>query len=206
MTNHWNVNRHGNSRIEASSRDIQHEKGAANLRISLTLQFFLSFTTSLPRIRLLLTLLPPLSNYTPNPPMPIFDESCPNITISLPAPLLLPLSLSSLAMSLSATHKLSQVPPHTFSSLTPSQKLLRDLPPALTLFARLSEEPIETMLEGEESEDGLLRRLKGRLRRRKRNAGVVKGGVGEGGEEGVEGDGRALPEGAGFITPFTLEG
>jgi hypothetical protein len=198
--------RHGNSRIEAAPRDIQHEKSTAGLRISLTLQFFLSFTTSLPRIRLLLTLLAPLSPCTPSPPSPIFDESCPNITISLPTPLILPLSLSSLAMTLSTTHKLSQTPLHTFSPLSPSQKLLLHLPSALSLFSRLSNDPMETALEEEESEDGLLRRLKGRLKRRKRNAGIVKGGVGEGGEEGVEGDGRALPEGAGFITPFTLEG
>lgn len=213
--------RYGNSRLEAAPSDIQRDKGNRGLSISISLEFFLSFEDQQPRVRVRVDLLTPSALLTSpsvasfasanDPAMPanVYDPSCPSISLRLPQPAQLPIPLSALATLLSAAHShsrkavkhqshsaLSQaaVP---YASSSPSLPT-RDLAYAIDLFKRMNGEvnSTETAEEVEAHEKSVLERLKGRLRRRKKAPGIVKGGA-DGTEPGgrkLEGTNR-LPEG-----------
>ena len=144
-----------------------------------------------PRVRVHLRLLPP---HAPPPESltasayPSFSASSPSVTVLLPTPPRLPLSLASLALLLSAAHSTSRRNPH--------DRALRSLAPAVDLFKRLNGEAVvEDAEEVDEAEKSLLRKVRGRIRFRKRAPGVVKGGAdGTGVGRPLE-PGRPLPEG-----------
>ncbi|GAA5885133.1 hypothetical protein JCM6882_007244 [Rhodosporidiobolus microsporus] len=219
---------HGNSRLEAAPSDLQLDKSNRGLQASLSLDFFRSFTTHAPRVRITLTLLPlshatPLSAATaPNSHFsalpvdrPALESDCPSIRLALPAPLTLPLPLSAIATTLSHAHtasreRLRAVEKGVTEHSQQEAGLLADratLARAIDLFGRLGGEKVEgagadtSMVE--EAEVSMMDRLKARLRRTKR-ATVLVGGRGAGGSGGSA-TGGSLPESAMLINPLTVE-
>ncbi|ORY80743.1 hypothetical protein BCR35DRAFT_304315 [Leucosporidium creatinivorum] len=222
---------HGNSRLEAAPADLQRDKANRGLSISITLEFYLSFTDQLPRVRVRVDLLPASSSTATSPiatsfntdpahPPNIFDPSCPSISLRLPQSALLPIPLSSLASLLSSAHTRSRkvskqagsswstsaLPYAPSSPLAPTRELAYAIDMTKRLNGEAREGDEETAEEVEAREGGLMERLKGRLKRRKKGPGIVKGGA-DGSEPGgrrLEGTNR-LPEGANYITPFVLD-
>lgn len=79
-------------------------------------------------------------------------------------------------------------------------RILKNLSLAIDLFRKLKGEEVNADDE-DGDEEGLLQKMKLRLKRRRKAPGLVKGGA-EG--EGVISSSRPLPEGAFMVTPFKL--
>ncbi|KAM0754617.1 hypothetical protein T439DRAFT_352620 [Meredithblackwellia eburnea MCA 4105] len=204
---------HGNSRLEVAPRDIQQEKTGRGLEVAIVLEFFRrSDSPFQPRVRCRLDLLAPMHSYDPlsetftSESYPSFTPDRPNIIIRLPNPPLLPLNLSSLAMTLSAAHSLSRKRSHHHQN-DATVRAVRHLAAAVDLFKMLNGEVVEGNAdEVEDEERHVLSRLKSRLKWRKRGPGLVKGGAdGTGNGRPLEGGGMPLPEGALMVNPFRLD-
>ncbi|GAA5973291.1 hypothetical protein JCM11641_003055 [Rhodosporidiobolus odoratus] len=230
---------HGNSRLEAAPADLALDKSNRGLQASLGLDFFRSFADSSPRVRITLTLLPlspptgatPLSASSSASPYlaipldkPEFDPDCPSIRLNLPAPLTLPMPLSTLASTLSRAHTASRQSLRVLSSgavggvslssssagsaLSEHAALAR----SVDLLRQLHGEHVgQDEAEGrgalgrvEDAEVGLMDRMKARLRRRGKVRVLESGGGVGGGAQGPAAGGP-LPEGAMLITPFALD-
>ncbi|KAL8281528.1 hypothetical protein RQP46_006212 [Phenoliferia psychrophenolica] len=175
---------HGNSHFEAAPRDLQAEKSGRGLDVAIVVEFFRSPThPRSPRVRCRLELLPASHTYDPLSPSfaslsyPSLHPESPLISVLLPRPPRLPLTLAALAMALSDAHTLSRK--HGFlTNPHPHARALKNLAPAIDLFKGLNgESVVGDAEEVEEEEKSALRRLKGRLKRRKKAPGVVKGAL-----------------------------
>ncbi|GAA5885131.1 hypothetical protein JCM6882_007243 [Rhodosporidiobolus microsporus] len=204
---------HGNSRLEAAPSDLQLDKSNRGLQASLSLDFFRSFTTHAPRVRITLALLP-LSHATPlsaaaapNSPFsalpvdpPALESDCPSIRLALPAPLTLPLPLSAIATTLSHAHTASRqtlrvveqgvIGGATFGGATGhsqlTARLLADratLARAIDLFRKLNGERVEAPGRGVKVEDAEVSTLD-RLKARLRRTKKVRVLEGGGGPGG----------------------
>lgn len=185
--------------IEAAPSDLQSTKSTLSCRI--TLEFYRSFLDAKERVRVRIDLLTPKTSQLSEIPPASFDSHCPNITIRLPQTQTLPFSLATLATSISTAHTLSRQNnksawSNNLVSATNSNqhRVLKDLSLAIDLFRKLRGDNVEDEIV--EDEDGLLIKLKGRLKRRKKIELLAA--------EGQLVPGGALPETAMMVTPFRL--
>lgn len=198
--------RHGNSHFEAAPSDLQAEKSGKGLQISITLEFFRSFSDQMPKVRCRISVLPAFHTYDPLTEDPLattlFEPDCPNITIHLPIAPLLPITLSTLATTISKAHTVSRKVKKSSSSRylqNPQERAIKDLSTAVDLFKRLNgEEVVEDAGVVEKDENGLLFQIKGRLKRRRKGAVIVEGGA-DGGVGMPLGNSGPLPDGESLL-------